>query len=441
MTTMPIITRNVLEAGIYCRYKAYLKLSGEQGTQSDYEVMHNECCNRVRDIAMERLRVSLSEAEILIGPDLSLSLLKQGIALLLNAVAVSDQFSFRFDGLKRMDGKSRLGEFHYIPLLYHGSQKIHKEQKRLLSVCGVLLSELQGVIPSCGLIYYGQDAYVTKVGLSSELKVAKLILEEVRQVQSQEAPARLILNDHCQVCEFSERCHAQAVEEDNLSLLRGMGEKEIWSCAKKGIFTVRQLSHTFRPRRKGKRAQPSKRHYHALQAMAIRDRTIYILGRPQLPESRPVHVYLDIEGLPDQGNIYLIGVIVSDGLKEERFSFWADSRSQEPEIFDALLSVLAQFDSCHVFSYGNYEKVFVKRMQEGARKKRIADKLLLSLVNALAPMYAHVYFPCHTNGLKDIGAHLGCSWTDKDASGIQSIVWRAKWEATHDEQWKEKLIG
>ena len=59
---------------------------------------------------------------------------------------------------------------------------------------------------------------------------------------------------------------------DNPSLLRGMGEKEVKSYARKGILTVTQLAHTFRPRRRGKRAPPNENHhYHALQALALRD--------------------------------------------------------------------------------------------------------------------------------------------------------------------------
>jgi hypothetical protein len=36
---------------------------------------------------------------------------------------------------------------------------------------------------------------------------------------------------------------------------------------------------------------------------------------------------------------------------------------------------------------------------------------------------------------------LPCSSAPRNpaASGLQSIVWREKWEATRDEQWKEKL--
>jgi hypothetical protein len=42
--------------------------------------------------------------------------------------------------------------------------------------------------------------------------------------------------------------------------------------------------------------------------------------------------------------------------------------------------------------------------------------------------------------LKDVGALLGCTWTEPAASGLQSLVWRARWEATREEHWKKTLL-
>ena len=51
-----------------------------------------------------------------------------------------------------------------------------------------------------------------------------------------------------------------------------------------------------------------------------------------------------------------------------------------------------------------------------------------------------MYFPTFSNGLKDVGRYLGCTWTAKDASGLQSLVWRARWEQTGEAVWKDKLL-
>jgi hypothetical protein len=67
--------------------------------------------------------------------------------------------------------------------------------------------------------------------------------------------------------------------------------------------------------------------------------------------------------------------------------------------------------------------------------------LLKIQVNILSLIYAHFYFPCLSNGLKDIGGWLGCAWTDPGASGIQSIAWRKMWEATREECWRQKLTS
>ena len=69
-----------------------------------------------------------------------------------------------------------------------------------------------------------------------------------------------------------------------LSLLQGLSEKEIRKYNKRGILTVTQLSCTFRPHKRNKRSkQKSQLHNPALQALAIRDKKIYVLGTPELP--------------------------------------------------------------------------------------------------------------------------------------------------------------
>jgi hypothetical protein len=253
-------------------------------------------------------------------------------------------------------------------------------------------------------------------------------------------PPRLILNDHCAVCEFRQRCHQQAVEEDNISLLRGLKEKEVKAYARKGILTVTQLAHTFRPRRRRRRSRSGgPGHNPALQALAIRDRKLYVFGSLQLPDS-PVRVYLDLEGKPDERFVYLIGVIIADGSSEARHSFWADRPEDEPRILDQFLRFLQPYECFHVFCYGSYERTFLKRMRKYARRKRPVDQVLARMTNVLSVIYDRVYFPVYSNGLKEVARCLGFAWTDPDASGIQSLVWRADWEQSSEEPLKQRLL-
>jgi len=395
----------------------------------------------VRLTVIEKLITQHRQDQTPRGVTLTNSVLKQGLPFILETTLEDSTISLSFDGLKKAPGPSKLGDFHYIPMSFHGEYKIRKEHRLMLEMCGLLLSRHQGIMPGNGIIWYGGESKAAKIRLNSDPGNAKQLLRGLQETLNSGVPPKLILNDHCQVCEFRALCHDQAVQEDNLSLLRGMSEKEIKKLGKKGIFTITQLAHTFRPRRKGKReVQTTNRRHYALQAMAIRDKKIYILGRPELPTSGAVHVYLDIEGDPEADFIYLIGMVIVKNGQEKSHSFWADRKDQESKIFERFVSEIALYDNFLVFCYGSYELDFLKRMRKGAKKKKLVDKILNASVNILSLIYPHIYFPTYSNGLKDIGGYLGSSWTEPDSSGIQSIVWRKKWEASRGEDWKQKLV-
>src|SRR5262249_8585235 len=129
-----------------------------------------------------------------------------------------------------------------------------------------------------------------------------------------------------------------------------------------------------------------------------------------------------------------------EGSEEQRFSFWADSRDDEDRIFEQFMDTLTRYPDFIVFSYGGYERTFLQKMRTRAERKSPVDRGQKALVNILSLIDSHVYFPTYSNGLKDVGGCLGCSWTEPDASGVQSLVWRGRWEETHAEDWKQKLI-
>jgi predicted RecB family nuclease len=100
---------------------------------------------------------------------------------------------------------------------------------------------------------YGRGCEVRKIVLHPHDGQARRVFQELRDLQTG-TPPRRILNSHGPLCEFRQRCHVEAMAQDDLSLLRGMSAKEITKYHQRGIFTVTQLSCTFRPR---KRRKPS----------------------------------------------------------------------------------------------------------------------------------------------------------------------------------------
>ena len=84
--------------------------------------------------------------------------------------------------------------------------------------------------------------------------------------------------------------------QDSIRLL-GMPPATMAKYYKKGITTIMQLSHLFRPRRRGRVLSVKGRYLYELKALAIREQKAYVLHKPDIPTSA-VSIYLDMEGLP-----------------------------------------------------------------------------------------------------------------------------------------------
>ena len=439
MTTK--ITSDVLEGYVYCKFKGHLKLSAQLGTKCDFEAMLTELRAEVRLKAIDAILVRHTGDQVVRNIPLTTAGLKRGPQFVLDGTLEDDALSLHFDGLKRMEGESKLGDFHYLPVLFHEGRQVKKEQKLLLEVYGIVLFGLQGRAPAYGVIWHDRDCKATKVKLNPDHRKAEQALQGLKDVATSGSVPRLLLNDHCTVCEFRQQCHEQAVKEDNITLLRGMGEKEVNRYARNGISTVTQLSCTFRMRRRGKRVKTQERpHYFALQALALREKKVFVLGTPVLPTT-PVRLYFDCEGDPERGFVYLIGLTVVGGGEERHYSFWADKGAEERSIFQQFLDVVGRYPGSALFYYGSYERAFLRRMRKVAlRKKKLVDRLLADSCNVVSVIYASIYFPTYSNGLKHVGAYLGCTWSEGNASGSQSLVWRRAWEAGGGNSVKQKLI-
>ena len=184
-----------------------------------------------------------------------------------------------------------------------------------------------------------------------------------------------------------------------------MTEREIKKQHSKGIFTVTQLSYTFRPRRRpAKHRSTSPPYKHALKALAIRDRKIYVVDRPNLRATRAPIIYLDVEGIPSTHFYYLVGLRVWDGTATTQHSFWADSPGDERQMWADCLRVFAAADGARIVCFGEFDRTFLRRMNtrypDVSGTFLLIDELVTNSINAVSIIYGHVYFPTFSNGLK-----------------------------------------
>ena len=345
--------------------------------------------------------------------------------------------------VERVPAQGRGKAAQFIPIRFTFFNKLTKEDKLLLAYDALALGQALGRDITVAKIIHGDHHATLKVKTSALVGEVRKRLEKAAALLSSSAPPDMVLNRQCAECEFRDGCRQKAIEKDDLSLLAGMSENERRKYHSKGIFTVTQLSYTFRPRRRPKRLRDKREKYHhALKALAIREKKIHIVGSPELKiEGTPV--YLDVEGLPDRDFSYLIGVRIGNRDAAVQHSLWADTVEEEVTIWWDFLSVLETVQKPVLIHYGSYEQAFLKDMSARYKKPQedsIAANALKDSVNLISFLFAQFYFPTNTNSLKDIATWLGCAWPEKSQSGLHSIIYRHEWENSRSEAARQLLI-
>jgi len=425
---------------LQCKYKAYLKLAGKCGVKGNYEIFLDDKSSSYRRYAREHFQqidqiIPLSET-ITTFKDVK----KQKPSVATDVSIANDRRDLILDAVELVSTSSSQKPA-YHPIIFLPHHKTTKQDKLLLAFCGLALSHEQKAEPNSGKFILGDKFSSSKVQLPSLIKAAGKIEKEIFKMMEMQTAPQLRLNDNCKMCEFQSDCMAAAKEKDDLSLLKGLSGKEIDTLNKRGIFSVTQYSYTFRPRRAKKlMAQKIVKHHHSLNALAIRTQTVYIAGKPELPTA-PTRVYLDVEGLPDENFYYLIGIIVDDGTNVTAHSFWANDKSEEKTIWKSFLEILEHMPDYALFHYGSYETKFIKQMGLAyGGNTELLEKIRSRCFNVLSAIYGRIYFPTYSNDLKSIASFLGFKWSDSQAAGLMSIVWRTQWGKSQDAVLKQKLV-
>jgi predicted RecB family nuclease len=432
----PTITSEVVLAYAQCPRKAYLLLfSPDQGDPHEYVRM----LERQRRDHRTRYLDRLQQQHVDVQP-YTVENLHHGRGVLINAYLQADGFAAVCDVLTRGEEASMGGTRRYEPTLCLGTHRISNEQKLAMAFAGYLLGRLQHTPPVRGrLIALDGTSHTVTLDQSAEDLRPFLDPLQAWTTGAPPAPPPVILNKHCPLCPFQRSCQAQAEQEDNLSLLDGVTARVMRQYAKKGIFTVTQLSYLFKPRKPRKRSRrpPPATHKLELQALAIREHKTYLQELPAVSR-QPVELFLDIEGVPDRQSYYLIGLLVCQADTTVHYAFWADTAQDERHIWQQFVDKVRQFPDAPIYHYGSYEPRALAMLAK--RYETDSEDLIKRLVNVHRYIYGKVYFPVRSNRLKDIGHFLGAVWTAPNASGLQSLLWRHHWEQTQEAHYRDVLV-
>jgi predicted RecB family nuclease len=243
----PTITTDIVVAYAQCPRKAYLLLfSPDKGEPHEYV----QILEQQRQANQEHSLNHLQQTHANVQP-YSLENLRKGNKVLINAQLQVDGLAADCGVLTRVEGTSTFGKHSYEPTIFVGTHSISKEQQLELSFVGYVLEQLQSMLPAAGRII-GMDGTSHTIKLDHHAKALRPLLEPLHEwiTIDEPKPPPIVLNKHCPLCPFQRLCLAQAEQEDNLSLLDGVTARVMQQYERKGIFTVKQLSYLFKPRKR-----------------------------------------------------------------------------------------------------------------------------------------------------------------------------------------------
>jgi predicted RecB family nuclease len=440
------ITSDLFHAYLKCSTKCWLRATRELATENKYPEWVKAHNHSYRTTEVARLVAASPKSELAHSPnlkDVKTAKWRLASSLATNAQTDSNVLESELHAVQLVPAKGRGQSAYLIPIRFIFTNKLDKDDKLLLAFDAFTLSLSLGRDIRFGRIIHGDNHVTSKVKISPLVGEVRKRINKIAVLLASSTAPELILNRHCAECEFQTRCHKEAIQQDDLSLLSSMTAKERKKLNSRGTFTVKQLSFAFLPRRRPQKMRDKhERYHHSLKALAIREKKLHIAGRPELKiEGTPV--FFDVEGIPDRDFYYLIGLRIGNGDSVVQHSLWADTAEDEAKIYFQFLDILKAIDKPSLIHYGSFETEFLKQMSAryGLSVQTVlenngnhAPTNLLSIING------QVYFPTYSNSLKSIAPWLGFEWSGTLLTSVDSIAYRCDWETSHDLALKTALI-
>ena len=303
------------------------------------------------------------------------------------------------DVLLKVQGPSRLGDYHYEVV----DTKLSAQTKpgTLLQLClyAELLGELQGRRPERVMVVTPGTGFEPEVYRVDHYEAyyrqvkARLEDEALGGVSTYPEPC-----DHCSVCDWWQRCDQQRRDDDHLSLVAGITRVQRNELTGWGIETLERfgrepLAPDLKPERGSRESLDAAQHQARVQLEDRRNPPCYEMlpvcegrGLARLPEPDSGDLFFDLEGDPfagDGGIEYLFGwaAVPEDGGDPAYGHTWAHDGPSERAAFEEFIDMVMErrqhHPAMHVYHYAPYEPAALKRlMGRYATRAAEVDELL-----------------------------------------------------------------
>lgn len=410
----PPLSASDLSSSLGCRHRVALNLAVAQGQIDDptwvdpmlsaLQERGREQERRYLDSLVDQGIFVLDLSEQQAAAEKTLTAMQAGTPVIVQAVLRREHWYGRADLLRRVEVPSTFGNWSYEVIDSTLAFTTHNGALLQLLLFCDLLREVQGVSPkSFHLISQHEEWPIETFRLSQYSAYFRLLRSQIEDLSSATAhgiedahyPEPTV---HCDGCTWEQRCDRRRRQDDHLSLVAGLSRLHRRELEAVGIRTLTDLGRLspdfrFKPRNGGvepllRAREQARIQLAAREAGALTYELLPIVanrGIARLPEPQPGDVFLSIKGDPfitGEGREYLFGLLIveADGTHRHA-SLWAVTTESECATLERVVAEiersLATHPDAHIYHYGRYEPLALKRLTgRHGRCESSLDRLL-----------------------------------------------------------------
>lgn len=334
------------------------------------------------------------------------------------------------DLLIKQKGKSRYGDYHYIPAEIKLSTRSKDEQIMQLMFYDMVLEKVQGASSKKGIIILKNSS--EKINLENYQGRFSEALSKINEI-SNGLEYGMHIDSTCKDCPWRNVCVPLAEKNNDVSLVYGLSRPAHYKIIDMGIKTLKDLKKADTPK--------------IVESLGTTENVVerwkeqanvFITKKPkinkvELPKTKN-HVCLDIETAED-GGLYLIGL-----WNKKKFTYFF-SENDEKKIIDGFIDYVLALKDCKLYHYGIYERTEFGRLFEKYNiDENIRKEIFSKMVDLFTLVKRNAMLPLRSYGLKDVAKCMGFKWRASDASGSNSIMWYEEWKKNKDKKLLKKIL-
>ena len=361
--------------------------------------------------------------------------------------------------LVKVSGRSKWGNYKYIPAVYKLGHRTTREHLYDLAFCSILIETFQKSKIDKGLVISNstnKKINIEKINLNQKLikKTLNTFLTFNKSLQDVIPP---ITKDRkkCTICTWQNFCNKEAKDNGYLTDIDGVGSKTAFLLESNGISNIKELA-SYSKEKLGDKLSKFNYEKYEKASKFIKQAKSYIIGEPIrcyrtgdlsqiLSRKNSGFFAFDIESNPDEKHNYLYGFLEIKNLFEKvEDSFYEpilNLKKNDKESGKKIINKLFSQKDWSILHYGETEKIAIIFLAKNLNFSfEEIEKLKSRFIDLHKLIRNSWILPIKNYSLKTVANWTGFAWEQKAVSGSKALYWWIQYEITKNDVFLKKII-